>query len=751
MPISKKSKPNGDSAGTLTVTAQQSRFYTEMSETNNLKEISVKSLSISIGGRELLSNAEFQLQRGRRYVLHGRNGIGKSTLLRAIAKDEIPSIPRGVRRLLLGQVEREDDEDANDGRGEDGIENVKSGVSSLQVGQGVSVLEYVVRSNEERERLLREEKMISEALERVEDSTAVVKAYRKVCHERLERRLHEVRQIALRRSGARGRKTREEESKLEGEVEASGKRLSEESNAEDTANELKKAAEMLADVQTSLELMDAEGAEAKARAVLKGLGFSEESLMRPRSHLSGGWRTRCSLACALCQNVDLLLLDEPTNFLDLPSIIWLERYISEELSNDTTVLVVTHDRAFGDSVAEELLVLRNQLLERFRGNLSQYEMDRLKSYKYLSRMKDAKEKQKSHLQSQIQGNINAARRAGDDKKLKQAASRKKKLDERMGMEVSAKGTRFRLNDQAGYFNSSRPEIEVPQFDPPVEMKIPTQPADLRFPGSLVSFENVNFSYTIKGKKEKVPILQDINLTIHPGDRIGIAGLNGSGKSTLVNLIMGRDGMVPDSGNIKSHSRLKVALFSQQSASELETLAHERPELTALSLLLELMEAGTKEQEARAILSGLGLVGKTASDVPVSLLSGGQRVRLALARIFVNPPHLLILDEVTTHLDTDTILGLVDSLKAYEGAVLVVTHDRFFMKTVVEGVSARDLAVASRPGEEDESEESEEDEEAEATRTRAVYRLSKGKLRKLERGMEQYEEIAARSATKLGKT
>ncbi|EME88709.1 ABC transporter, ABC-F family, GCN-EF3 type [Pseudocercospora fijiensis CIRAD86] len=742
MPTPKPSKSSISSGpGSLTITSQQSRFHTETSEfPNTLKEISVKDLNVAIGGRELLSHAEFQLQRGRRYVLHGRNGMGKSTLLKAIKEDLIPSVPRGVRRGFVGQVEMEE-------AGRDGGE--------------LSVLEFVVRSDEGRERLLREERMISEALERGEDSMGVVKVYRRVFYERLERRLRDVRQIALRRSGARGRKTREEELKLEGEVEvARQKCLLEEASVEEMAVESKKAVEMLTDVQTSLELMDAEGAEAKARDVLKGLGFSEERLMRPRSHLSGGWRTRCSLACALCRTVDLLLLDEPTNFLDLPSIIWLERYISEELSPDTTVLVVTHDRAFGDSIAEELLILRNQLLERFRGNLSQYETDRLKSYKYLTRMKEAQEKQKSHLQYQIQGNINAARRAGDDKKLKQAASRKKKLDERMGMEVSAKGTRFRLNDQAGYFNSSRQEIEVPDFDPPVELKIPTHPPDLRFFGSLVSFEGVGFSYTTsieegkgKGKKaeEKILVLEDVNFTIHQGDRMGVAGLNGSGKSTLVKLVMGRKGMELDSGTIQMHPRGKIALYSQLSASELEILANSRPGLTALSLLLETMPAESKEQEARAILSGLGLVGKIASDVPISLLSGGQRVRLALARIFVDPPHLLILDEVTTHLDTDTILGLVEALKGYEGADLVVTHDRFFMKTVVEGVRVGDLAVGNRPGEnEGESEESEEVEEVEIKRTRGVFRLAKGRLRRLERGMEEYEEIAARSASKLGK-
>lgn len=420
---------------------------------------------------------------------------------------------------------------------------------------------------------------------------------------------------------------------------------------------------------------------------------------------------------------------------------------------ETTVLVVTHDRAFGDDVAEELLVLREQKLERFKGNLSAYETDRLKQYKYMTRMKEANEKQKKHIKETIEGNVQAAKRAGDDKKLKQAASRKKKLDERMGMQVSAKGTRFKLNrDMAGYFTNNRNEIEVPKFDPPATMVVPTQPADLRFPGALVSFEKVSFSYA-PGKKE---ILKDIDLTIHPGDRVGIAGLNGSGKSTLVSLAMGKEmgrGAVMK-GSIQRHTRCKVGLYSQLAAEELEAISAERPQLTALAHLMEVADLSVNEEkDARGMLSGVGLAGKIASDVPIALLSGGQRVRLALAKILWNPPHLLILDEVTTHLDTDTIQALVGALKNYEGAVLVVTHDRFFMRTVVEGESMKSLAASSRPDDEDDQEEPESSEEDDdgVKRTRVVYRLSKGKLIRLERGMEQYEEIAARSATKLGKT
>lgn len=495
--------------------------------------------------------------------------------------------------------------------------------------------------------------------------------------------------------------------------------------------------------------MGASGAEARARSVLLGLGFSQESMDQPFASLSGGWKTRCSLASALCQSADLLLLDEPTNFLDLPSIIWLEHYI-QELDPLVTVLAVTHDRTFADSIAEELLIMRNASLERFRGNLSMYELEREKKYKYLSRMKDAQDKQKKHIEKSIDQNVKAAKRTGDDKKLKQAASRKKKLDERWGMEVSAKGGRFKLNrDLPGYHETNRDAIEIPDFDPPAKMALPNAVADLRFPGALVAFEKVNFAY-----KKQVPILRDVSFTVHQGERVGLCGMNGSGKSTLVSLArVGDDesvtsGTKATSGSVSRHTRARIGLYSQQSAEELDALAGDKPEMTALSHLMQ-CDTSQTEQEARALLSGVGLAGRVASDVPVKLLSGGQKVRLALAKIFLRPPHLLILDEVTTHLDTDTIDALIGALKDYDGAILVVTHDRFFMRCVVEGESPKSIARSYRPDQDADSEDSEDSDE-EMSRERTVYRLSKGKLTKLSRGMMQYEELAEKASAKLEK-
>jgi ATP-binding cassette subfamily F protein 3 len=625
----------------------------------------IKDLSISVANRDLIARTTLHLVEARHYVLVGRNGTGKSTLLKALGDGLIPGIPWSTRILLLGQTREYGTEDGIDGL-------------SLR---DRTVLEHVVQSDRVRERYTREAKTLSEAIDNSTDPMAPVRAYRSVTHERLALQLREGHRIAERRSGARGKQARKDLIKLEERFEESKKQLHETESDVDPAKlseETKAVADMLSSVQASLELMDAARAEAKARIVLLGLGFKDDRIDKPMSELSGGWRTRCDLACALTQYADVLLLDEPTNFLDLPSVIWLQDYIRN--LKGTTVLVTTHDRDFGDAVAEEVIILRNQTLETFRGNLSLYERERWKKVKWLTKMKDAQDKQKKHIEKTIAGNVKAAKERGDDKKLKQAASRKKKLDERMGIQVGLKGGRFKLNrDLGGYHLSNRAEIEVPDFDPPAQLAFPKQPPDLRFPGALANLEKVSFAYP--GRK-KNPILTDVDLTIHPGARIGLAGLNGSGKTTLVSLIMGGDdsqGLVPSSGTITRHARVRMGRFSQQSVEDISAIASSQAQLTALRHLMETAGPDIQEKDARGLLGGLGLQGQTVSDVPLVLLSGGQKVRVALAKLLWPPPQLLILDEVTTHLDSDSIMALVLALREYEGAVLVVTHDRFFMR------------------------------------------------------------------------
>ncbi|KAH6514320.1 hypothetical protein HBI81_206180 [Parastagonospora nodorum] len=722
--------------GHITVTAQQSRYALDAVDAPASKEIMVKDLSISVSNRELLSRTTLHLVEARHYVLVGRNGTGKSTLLKAMGDGLVPGIPWSTRILLLGQTREV---------------AVEDGMEKLDL-KDETVLQHVIRSDRIREQYTREAKILSEAIDNSTDSMAPVRAYRRIRHERLLLQLKEGHRIAERRSGARGKQARKELVKLEERVEESQKQVEEtESDVDATKlrEETQAVADMLSHVQALLELMDAAGAEAKARIVLLGLGFKEDRIDKPMSELSGGWKTRCDLACALTQYADVLLLDEPTNFLDLPSIIWLQDYIRN--LKGTTVLITTHDRDFGDAVAEELIVLRNQTLEVFRGNLSLYERERWKKARWMTKMKDAQEKQKKHMEKSIAGNIKAAKDKGDDKKLKQAASRKKKLDERMGLQVGLKGGRFKLNrDLGGYHLSNRAEIEVPDFDPPAQLSLPQQPPDLRFPGALVNLEKVSFAYL--GRK-KIPVLTDIDLTIHPGARIGLAGLNGSGKTTLVSLIMGSgdsEGLVPSSGTITRHARARIGRFSQQSVEEISGTAASNPRLTALRHLMEVAGPEMQEKDARGLLGGLGLHGQTVSDVPLLLLSGGQKVRVALAKLLWPPPQLLILDEVTTHLDFDTIMSMVLALREYDGAILVVTHDRFFMRTVIEGESPHKLAPGVRGDEDEAGEGSESEDEQTGVASGTVFRLVKGQLRKLDGGMDQYEEIAARSAARLGK-
>jgi ATP-binding cassette subfamily F protein 3 len=623
----------------------------------------VKDLSISVSNRELLSRTTLHLVEARHYVLVGRNGTGKSTLLKAMADGLVPGIPWSTKILLLGQTREIEAEAEGEKRLED-----------------ATVLQYVVRSNRTREQYLREAKVLTKALDSSTDPMAPVLALRRINLDRLTLQLKEGHRIAERRSGARGKQARKELTRLEERFENSKKRLGESErdvDATQMSNETRTAADLLASIQAILELMDAGDAEMTARIVLLGLGFKEERIDQPMSKLSGGWQTRCDLACALTQYADVLLLDEPTNFLDLPSIMWLQDYIRG--LNGTTVVVTTHDREFGDAVAEELLVLRHQVLETFRGNLSLYEHERWKTVKWLTKMRDAQDKQKKHMEKSITGSIKAAKDKGDDKKLKQAASRKKKLNERMGMQVGLNGGRFKLNrDLAGYHLTNRAGIEIPDFDPPAQLSIP-RASELKIAGSLVSLEKVSFAYP--GRRQ-VPILKDVDLTIHPGSRVGVAGLNGAGKSTLVSLIIGPDkgGSTPTSGTVTRHARVRIGLYSQQSVEEISAIASSNPQLTALRHVMDATEE-MQEKDARQVLGNLGLHGHTVSDVPLALLSGGQKVRVALAKLLWPPPQLLILDEVTTHLDADSILSLVLALKEYDGALLIVTHDRFFMRLV----------------------------------------------------------------------
>lgn len=451
---------------------------------------------------------------------------------------------------------------------------------------------------------------------------------------------------------------------------------------------------------------------------------------------------RTNLAGVLLQPTDILILDEPTNFLDLLGIIWLQKFLtqlSESSSNPPTVVLVSHDRDFINAVCQELIILRDQELTYFKGDLTSYDSSIRDKKLYLGRMRDAQEKQKAHMQQTIQQNIKQGKAAGDENKLRQAKSRQKKLDNRMGMEKSATGGRFKLNrDLEGYHLTARAGIDVPVDERGVSITLPDAP-DLRFPGPLVSLEKVTFKYpTSKKSAPPAPaVLQDVDLTIHMGDRIGIVGLNGCGKSTLIKLLT--DTTKPTKGTATRHPRLRMGYYSQHAVEDLQALGRSTPDLTALALLTQDVSAELDEGELRGLLGSLGLPGRIASDVPITKLSGGQLVRLALARLLWKCPQLLVLDEITTHLDFHTVTALADALGAWNGAVLIVSHDRFLIRRVIQNEKDREA---------DEEGDESEDDEAEEARRRVVYLLKGGALKVLERGVVQFEESLEKRVEKL---
>lgn len=490
---------------------------------------------------------------------------------------------------------------------------------------------------------------------------------------------------------------------------------------------------MLADLQLQVEPTRLAEVESKAKKILAGLGFSDAYMEKPIASLSGGWHMRVALAASLLQETDILILDEPTNFLDLLGIIWLQRYLESFKDSDAapTLIVVSHDRDF-ISVCTDLLILKDKQLTYFHGDLPTYEASQSERKLWLTKMKEAQDKQKAQIEKSIAANKAAGKANDDQNKLRQAKSRQKKLDDRWGLQVNAKGGRFKLNrDLVGFHLTAREDIDVPQDQRPVVIALP-EPLELRFPGSLISLEKVSFRY----KKTTPPVIQDINLLVAMGDRIGILGLNGAGKSTLIKLLV--EQTRPSSGSVSTHPRLKLGYYSQHAVETLQSLGQSEPTLTPLSLLTR--EAGDElsEGDIRSLLAQLGLLGRLASDVPLTKLSGGQLVRCELARLFWRRPHCLVLDEVTTHLDYETVTALREAIYDWEGAVVLVSHDRWFMRGAVEG-QIRD---------EDEEGADVSDDEEESLRSRSIYRLKGGKMNILDNGVDEFERLMEKRASKL---
>ncbi|KAL5342455.1 P-loop containing nucleoside triphosphate hydrolase protein [Aspergillus crustosus] len=680
--------------------------------------------------RELIADAHLRFKAGVHYGLIGRNGTGKSTLLRAMADKLVPGIPHSTRIAILQQTDAETQE---------GRESFNIGSREPAGNENKSVLDYVMSSDHHRNDVTRKMNFLAKSFE-MEDPIQPVRSIRRIRHDEVEKQLFIAQKMANLKSGTRGLQARKELKSVESKLQTSREALEQDKEAIDAEaikQETQVALETLQDLQAQFEVMKLIDIEQQARQILIGLGFKEDDFKKPFPTLSGGWRMRCMLASVLIQNPDIMILDEPTNFLDLLGVVWLEEYLKQlRDSSQTTIVLVSHDRDFVNAMCEEIVIIRDQKLTYFKGNLSAYEQDFEAQKLYWGRMKEAQERQIAHMEATVRESIKVGKKTNDDNKLRMAKSRQKKLDDRMGIQVSARGGRFKLNrDLAGWHLSSRDEIDVPQDEKGVIINLPS-PSELRFPGPLISLEGIIFKY----KTGAVPVLKGIDLTLHLGDRVGIMGLNGCGKSTLIRLVAGTT--VPTQGKVISHSRLKMGYYAQHSIEELHTLGQGDPTLTALGLMTKDVDGALTEGQLRGMLSSLGLQGRTVSDVSLIRLSGGQLVRLALARVIWNAPHLLVLDEITTHLDFHTVTALASALSTFEGAILLVSHDRFMVRAVIEGKRDLDHTL-------DEDFEGVEEESKELQpRRRVVYVMRAGTMKVQDQGVGQFEKSLVKKVQKM---
>ena len=401
----------------------------------------------------------------------------------------------------------------------------------------------------------------------------------------------------------------------------------------------------IGEIHDRLIAIDAYTADARAARILVGLGFDEEMQNRPLDSYSGGWKMRVALASLLFSEPDLLLLDEPSNHLDLEATLWLENFLK---NYPAMIVVISHERDLLNNVVDTILHLEQGKVTLYTGGYDSFEQQRAERAAQLAAAKAAQDAQRAKLQDYI------ARNSARASTAKHAQSRAKMLAKMQPIAALAE-------------------------DPSLSFDFPS-PDELKPP--LVTLDLASVGYT-PGK----PILQRLNLRLDPDDRIALLGRNGNGKTTMARLLAAQ--LAPMDGSMTASGKMKVGYFTQYQVEELDT------DDTPLEHMTRMMK-GMTPAAVRAQLGRFGFSGNKATT-KVGKLSGGERARLALALITREAPHMLILDEPTNHLDVDAREALVQALNSYDGAVVIVSHDRHMIEltadrlVLVDGGTAKEYS------------------------------------------------------------
>ncbi|WP_407051727.1 ABC-F family ATP-binding cassette domain-containing protein [Methyloraptor flagellatus] len=388
----------------------------------------------------------------------------------------------------------------------------------------------------------------------------------------------------------------------------------------------------IAEIHTRLSDIRAHSAEARAATILSGLGFDHEAQQRPCSDFSGGWRMRVALAGVLFSEPDLLLLDEPTNYLDLEGTLWLETYIARY---PHTVVIISHDRDLLNAAVDTIVHLDQGKLVAYRGDYDGFERQRRERMLLNQKAREKQEAARAHMQAFID-------------RFKAKATKARQAQSRMKMLAKMEPIAAIVEDEAMPF----------AFQPPAGRLSPP----------ILALDNVSVGYE-PGK----PILKKLTLRIDTDDRIALLGSNGNGKSTFAKLIAGR--LQQEAGEIKRANKLQIGFFAQHQLDDLV------PAETPVQHVAPLMK-GEPEARIRSRVAQMGLP-TNRMDTPAKDLSGGEKARLLMGLATFAGPNLMILDEPTNHLDIDSREALVQALNEYDGAVILISHDRHLVEATVD--------------------------------------------------------------------